>query len=202
MGGLFVSKDLIDIEIRYIVTDGDSPPIILRNKEDEFGESEKRDISLEIFIEQNKLNIKSKKVEIIEKYNSLDEQQKIDFLSKNKEEIDKRLIEKEQAIELKNKDKIKILKTKWARQNWRLSNEMTRDSMTFNSATGEPMIDIFRLRDLRVKKFLKEWDLKDNNTQPVPCNEDMIDSLHPVIVSTLVDRYNQKMLPKDEEQKN
>lgn len=103
--------------------------------------------------------------------------------------------------EKKYSGKVKVLKTKWSRQNWKLSNDLTRESMSFNGATGEPMVDVFKLRDLRIKKFLKSWDLKDPKGQDIPCNAEWIDQLHPSMASHLIDKYNEVTLP-DEDQKN
>ena len=137
MSGMFVSNELIDIPIKYVVTDGLKPPIIITSEEDE----------------------------------------------------------------KKHGDKVKTMKTKWSRQNWKLSTELTRGSMTFNMATGQPMIDFMALRDSKLKKFLKEWDLKDNNGQNIPCNDEMKDQMHPSMATYLVDQYNEITLPSEEDEK-
>jgi len=138
MAGVFASNELIDVEIRYVKTDGFGAPIVI------FTDEEAQ----------------------------------------------------------KHGDKVETIKTSWCVLDWRTSNDMTREAMTFNSATGEPSLDIFKLRELRIKKCLKKWDLKDANGAPVPCNEQYIDKLHPVIASTLIESYNDLTIPTDEEQKN
>ena len=104
--------------------------------------------------------------------------------------------------EKKHGDKVKSIKTFWKTLDWKSANDMTRESMTYNTVTGEPSLDVFKLRELRMKKCLKKWDLKDATNQPIPCNEQYIDKLHPAMAGWLIESYNDITIPDDEDQKN
>ena len=102
-------------------------------------------------------------------------------------------------LEEKYKGKYNTIKTKWLKENFKSSNDIMRNCMTFNAATGQPMVDAGLFRDSRIKTFMKEWDVKDKDDYPIALTPEKIDSLKSPIANALLNEYDRKVSGSEEE---
>ena len=65
----------------------------------------------------------------------------------------------------------------------------------------DDQFDWVKYRDLKLKKCLAGWDLKDDNNNLVPCQPNMIDLLPPQIVVALINKYDKATTKDDEDEK-
>jgi uncharacterized protein (DUF2344 family) len=68
--------------------------------------------------------------------------------------------------------------------------------------TGTSRINWIRYRDLKFKKCLISWDLKDEDKNPIQLNDMSINSLPEEAAYALITKYNEKVSLKDEDRKN
>lgn len=118
-----------------------------------------------------------------------------------------KVISDDEAAKLKadaaKKDTVKTLRTGWIQQTWQAANELLRRSMSFNFQTNTNDIDWTMYRDARLKACLLQWDAKDKNGAPIPCNEHTINKLHANVAMALLEKYDDlTSVDKEEQQKN
>lgn len=97
-------------------------------------------------------------------------------------------------------NEVKTLSTKWIQQTWAAANELLKRATIYNHQTSQQDIDWTAYRDARLKSCLVEWDAKDKNDSPIPCNEFTINKLHANVALALLERYD-KATSIDEEEK-
>ena len=94
---------------------------------------------------------------------------------------------------LKNEEKKKktsVLSTKWKQLNWQEQNKiMSQNTNITDPLTGQVQFDVYKFRDNRVKTCLKEWNLRDDNNNPIPITPEKIDQLPADIVGELLTEY-------------
>ena len=97
---------------------------------------------------------------------------------------------------------VECLTTKWRKFNWELENEIIERSQIFDEITGTSRGSWIKYRDLKFKKCLKSWDLKDEDKNPILLNDMSINSLPETVVYALISKYDDKVTLKDTERKN
>lgn len=131
-----------------------------------------------------------KEAELAMEENKLQEKQ-----FKDKEE------NKDKEFELDSNKVVHVLNTKWKDVSWKEQNQSLKSCMIINNVTGNPEIDQIKFRDLKVKSCLKEWDLKDDNNAPIPCDPRVIDELPFDVIVGLVNKYDKLVVLGEEEEK-
>ena len=87
------------------------------------------------------------------------------------------------------KIEIKVINSKWKLINWKEDQEITKRCIIKDDYNATETIDYIGLRDLRMKSCLLEWDIVNDEGQPVPCKPENVDKLHGDIVMSLYQRY-------------
>lgn len=105
----------------------------------------------------------------------------------------------ESSVE-EDKKRVEVLNTQWHSLSWGDSNMITKDCVYFDHNQGMQDIDYFKYRDLRIKKCLKSWDLKDDKGNPVPCVPEVIEKLPVEVVFALVNKYDEIVNLDNDEQ--
>jgi hypothetical protein len=108
-------------------------------------------------------------------------------------------LEKLQSDPVKSKN-IKTIKTKWKIENWKEANTLLQKALKYNHVTDKNDFDNLLFAELKVKTLLVQWDLKDENDKPIPCEEKNIFQLHPTIISGLLDKYTDILNESPEDQ--
>jgi len=121
---------------------------------------------------------------------------------KKKEEQEKHLADKKasgEAISPEDQLSIKTLTTQWKVITWGDQTLITGKCEKYNPA-GIQDLDYIKYRDMRLKKSLVGWDIKNDTGQDIPCVEQYIDALPSHVVAALLDKYDQLVLGNDEEE--
>lgn len=143
--------------------------------------------------------LNDKEVEVIQKQNKA-----------SKEEFDKKEQEKKAADEnyeiqeyqTPEKYDVHVLNTKWKEISWDDQNNILRNSVVKDQVTNKDELDNISYNDTLLKQALVEWDLKDDNGQPIPCNSETIGRLPYSILRNLMSKYEKIVfLGEDEEKK-
>jgi len=104
-----------------------------------------------------------------------------------------KVLENEELLQYQSnpkfKDKIKTIKTIWSLVNWQTNQEIIKSAMKFNYQTNENELDVPNFRDMRLKKLLIEWDLKDKTGNPVIKNNENISKLNSDLANALLNKY-------------
>lgn len=112
-------------------------------------------------------------------------------------------IEKKRATDSKTKyPEIECLTTKWKKLSWELQNAISEQCSVIDNITGESHFNWIRFRDLRLKRCMFSWDLKDEDKNPVPLNDMSINSLPNDVALSLINSYDSATALKDEDRKN
>jgi len=119
--------------------------------------------------------------------------------AKAKEEENKKKLAAGEKVEAK--DEVLCLTTYWKQLNWAENNEITEKSTYFNQEAGYQDVSIYKYRDLRIKRCLIGWDLKDDNGRDIPFSEDAVDSLPPKAIVSLVGKYDDLTNVSDDDKK-
>jgi len=114
---------------------------------------------------------------------------KIIIIDKSKEGDAQKIIEEEASLPEREKT-VYVIKTTWKILSWRDVNNVNRDSMVVNPE-GRQEIDSIIWRDLRLKRALVGWDLKDDKNYQIDISSEAIDSLPAEIVGILLNRYDE-----------
>lgn len=105
-----------------------------------------------------------------------------------------------------NYDKlIESLDTTWRRLNWKENNDIcSRCLKHIPTADGQIRVEIdgLKLRELKLKTCLKDWDLVDENNNKVPLTSDNIDRLLPEVAHELLETFEEISEPSREQLKN
>lgn len=96
---------------------------------------------------------------------------------------------------------VHILNTKWKEISWKEQNDILNQCKSTNQLTGLPDIDNLKFRDQRIKSCLKEWDLKDDAGQLIPCHPEIIEQLPFEVIFALVQKFDSLINLDDEEEK-
>jgi len=104
--------------------------------------------------------------------------------------------------EAKYKDKIKLLETQWHKPTWKETMEVARDATVYDQYTGTREVDPLLHRALTIERFLKMWDIVDENGNKVECNLDNIAKLDVAVAGALLEAFNSYNLPTEEQLKN
>ena len=104
-----------------------------------------------------------------------------------------KILEDEDLLQYQNnpkfKDKIKTIKTTWALVSWQTNQEIVKASMKFNYQTNQSELDIPAFRDMRLKKLLIDWDLKDKSGNIVQKTNENISKLNSDLGNALLNKY-------------
>ena len=99
---------------------------------------------------------------------------------------------------------INSLKTYWSPLTWKAQNEIYSRCLkqVINPQDGSKTaeIDGILYRELKLKKCLKRWSLKDETGKEIPVTENVIDNLHPEIALELLSNF-EKVTENTEEDK-
>lgn len=84
---------------------------------------------------------------------------------------------------------VEVLNTKWHRPTWKMQNEILSKCTTVDNETGQANIDVQKFRDLKVKTYLRDWDMEYDGQQ-IPVSEEVIDRLPPDFFISLADKFD------------
>jgi hypothetical protein len=116
-----------------------------------------------------------------------------------------KVIDDNKAEELLLKDpkneQIKQLVTYWRGISWKDDTTMIKEATSLSSMSGMSEFDPFRYRDLKLKRCLTDWDLKDDNGKKIPFNIQLVDKMPADIVHALLNKYEKTVSLDDEEEK-
>jgi len=90
--------------------------------------------------------------------------------------------------EIKEKG-IETLNTFWKSLSWQERNNINHESEVRGEGMVLGQVDYNRWRDLRVKQCLREWDVKDEEGNPVPCNPDTINRIDAYVLDAILDEF-------------
>ena len=98
---------------------------------------------------------------------------------------------------------VQVLNTEWKTLNWKEQTEITKQSTVHGNMPdgSDTYFDYYKYRDLRIKKCLFNWDMKDEMGNPIPVNPQNIDILDPEVVSTLISKFDEITSISPEEEK-
>jgi hypothetical protein len=115
------------------------------------------------------------------------------------------IISEEKAKEMmedeSKKNLVLCLNTHWALLNWGDQNNITKNAI-FTTPEGYRDVDMIKVRDMRLKTALKEWDLVDDAGNKQPVSQATIDALPPEVVTALIREYEKRTSLSEEEEKN
>ena len=99
------------------------------------------------------------------------------------------------------KGSVQILNTKWKVLSWKENNDLMKACEVISQSGETPIFDWAKFADLRLKRALKWWDLKNNeeDPEPAPLNAENIDRLPSVVAQSLLDRYAQSSSVDEDE---
>ena len=124
----------------------------------------------------------------------------------NKKEQDKKTADESYEIQKYVKPEkydVKILNTKWKEISWDDQNSILRSSIRKDQMTNQDELDNISYNDTLLKQALVEWDLTDDNNQPIQCNPQTIGQLPYAILRNLMTKYEKIVfLGEDEEKKS
>ncbi len=100
-------------------------------------------------------------------------------------------LEKVSEGEEDKKRDVKVLNTEWQVMSWKDDTQIARDSTFTDSVSGTSDFDPYRFRDLRVKKCLIGWDLKDDQGQPIVFRSELVDKLPSDFVFFMIRKYEE-----------
>lgn len=101
------------------------------------------------------------------------------------------LEEKEGASLVAKKDaSVEVLNTKWKPNRWQTDNVLIQNSLSYNPQSGQSEVDGIKYQDNIIRECLAEWDLVDENNQPIPVSGESIDNLPPDIARAMIRAYN------------
>jgi hypothetical protein len=122
---------------------------------------------------------------------------------KNKKGVETvKVIPEEEAKKLIDQDKtISILNTFWIPLVWGEFKKVQQNCFDVNAVSGARELNISKLRDMKLRAFLKEWDLKDENGHQLPVNEKNIDLLPLDVINYMLEEYELYVEGGEEEQK-
>jgi len=117
------------------------------------------------------------------------------YREENKDGYDKIfIIPKEEVIKLTEEEreekKIEVLNTHWKPMSWQERNNINHEAEVRTDGIITGQMDIYRWRDLRVKRCLQEWDIKDEEGNPVPCNPDTINRIDAYILDAIIEEFD------------
>lgn len=111
----------------------------------------------------------------------------------------------EEAAKMKadpaQKDKVRVLMSKWRPQSWKTANDLLLQAQSYNFHTQEFEIDWTKHRDARLKTLLADWDgvdVKDAEGNAIPCTTENINKLHVAIALALLTKYDKLTTPDKE----
>lgn len=109
---------------------------------------------------------------------------------------------KELLADEKMKESVKIFTTFWKEMSHGENNSITKASLSSGPDSNPGELDYIKFRDIKIKNCLKRWDLKDDEGNDVPVNNENINALPWDIIKAVFDRYEQKSSVSENEIKN
>lgn len=91
--------------------------------------------------------------------------------------------------------------TKWSIPTWKSNSVLLRSSTFYNPTDGSNKIDWSKYEENIFRNCLKEWDVVDENGNPIPVNIDTIGMLPPTIATALLALYDKVISLEDEDTK-
>jgi hypothetical protein len=85
---------------------------------------------------------------------------------------------------------------------WKMSNDLMRECRFKNPATLIDEIDWIVYKEKKLKMVIAGWDAKKDDGTPIPVNDVMIATMHPLIAETLLSLYDKESYLEEEERKN
>jgi len=115
------------------------------------------------------------------------------------------ILEEEEALALlkdeQKKDEVILLNTSWKLLSWIEDNDMIRLSSRYMEETGMSDLDVFKYRDLKIKKCLTGWDMKDDSGNDIRYKPDYINKLPATFAYALLRKYEETIGVDEEEEK-
>lgn len=99
---------------------------------------------------------------------------------------------------------ISKLTTWWRRMTWKEQNVIFSKSLRQMAGTDGKLttdLDMIRYRDLKLKSCLKKWDLVDEQNNPIPISDDIVDSLDPTVAAELINTFERITEATEDEKK-
>ena len=94
----------------------------------------------------------------------------------------------------KNKEdpNLQVLNTGWKVLNWAEYNDLYGQCIDYKTKTDGTVttdLNYIKFRDLKLKKCLKRWDVKDGNNQEIPVSESTINHLEPSVAAEMLSGF-------------
>lgn len=99
---------------------------------------------------------------------------------------------------------LKELNTTWKIPTWEEQTTLLRLCTVYDNKDGSitARLDFLRLDDLVLKTYLKGWDFKDEQGNPVPVDQDVINKLNPTVARELINGFEMVTNIQDRDLKN
>ena len=101
-----------------------------------------------------------------------------------------------------SEEQIKLLVTTWKILSWKDDNDIVRDATKTDVISGNASFNAFLYRDLKVKKCIIGWDMKDNDGKDIPFSPEILDKMPADIMYALINKYEKITSMNEEEIKN
>lgn len=154
--------------------------------------SKRRQIEIKLYYEERETESGYSKIIIID-----DEIGKT-RVKEQEENVKKKNIAGEKV--LPEDEKTKVLTTYWQPLMWGEQQEITKQCEKY-SPDGMQDVDVFTFRDLRLKKCLIDWDIKDEKGMKVRLSTDNIDQLPTEIVFALMNKFDSLTRANEEDER-
>lgn len=96
---------------------------------------------------------------------------------------------------------IQTLETKWKPSTWATNQSLLKQSMTYNSVSGQTELDWNSYQQNVFKFCLQGWNVTDDDGNPIPPDLDNIGMLPAIIARTLINKYDESLQMDEEEKK-
>ena len=102
------------------------------------------------------------------------------------------VVVKTKEMEQRYGDKVMEIHTMWVQPNWKLHNDVVRQSMKLEPDLGQRVVDWNLFRQLSMETFMRAWDIKSDKDEPVPCTKENMATLDPNIAVAMCDAFHQR----------
>lgn len=90
----------------------------------------------------------------------------------------------------KGNPEIQILNTKWISHTWQINNQLFSSSQSYNNVSGQSELDWQKYQDNMFKTCLVEWDMADENGNPITVTPESLDQLPFPVARELIKKYD------------
>jgi hypothetical protein len=96
-------------------------------------------------------------------------------------------------------DAVRQISTMWTQPTWKENNEIRRQCSKWDPQAGGKLLDWPLYERTVLEKFMRKWDIVDDDGNPIPCTQDNINNLQPAIAMALLAAFWDKSTLSEEE---